>query len=82
MIRKKRSVLYTVNVLKFSDLMLNSSSANSAMGEGAAPLPAKFIQNICFAEKVTGNKDTHVLQRGDVSAAIGCLPHSSCGASE
>lgn len=76
------SALYTENVLKFSDLMLNRSSANSAMGEGAALLPAKFIQNICFAEKVTGNKDTHVLQRGDVSAGIGCLAHTSCGANE
>lgn len=45
----KWSVLYTENVLKFSDLMLNSSSANSAIGEGAAPLPAELIQNICFA---------------------------------
>lgn len=64
MIREKWSVLYTENVLKFCDLMLNSSSPNSAMGEGAAPLPAKLIQTICFAaKKVTGNRDTHMLQR-------------------
>lgn len=36
----------------------------------------------CSAEKVTGNKDTHMLQRGDVSAGIRCLAHASRGASE
>lgn len=36
----------------------------------------------CNAEKVTGKRHPYAAERGDVSAGISCLAHTSCGTSE